>query len=112
MGKDTEKILEGTLIRYKLKLHGIPIYWKTRIDSWVPNQSFIDRQLTGPYRKWIHLHEFIPCQSGTLMLDEVEYEVPFGWLGQLVTEIWVKKDLEKIFDYRFVEADKLFNDLK
>lgn len=111
LGKDTPTIQEGTLIRYKLKLYGIPIYWKTRIDSWKPKESFIDRQLQGPYQRWVHLHEFFPCLGGTLMLDTVEYRVPFGWIGDIVSIFWVKKDLEKIFNYRLEQADKILGAL-
>ncbi|NBX75759.1 MAG: CDP-paratose 2-epimerase [Proteobacteria bacterium] len=109
LGKDTPCIQEGTLIRYKLKLYGFPIFWKTRIDSWEPQKSFIDRQLKGPYRQWIHLHEFQSCRGGTLMIDTVEYKVPFGILGELVTSLWVKRDLEKIFNYRLEQADRIFS---
>ncbi|MBT5019828.1 SRPBCC family protein [Planctomicrobium sp.] len=87
----------GALIDYKLKLHMIPIKWRTEISVWEPPVRFTDSQLKGPYKKWIHEHTFIEQDDGTLMIDRVEYDVP---LGRLAHSLAVRKDLEKIFAYR------------
>jgi len=41
---------EGALIEYRLRLHGIPVRWRTRIEEWEPGRRFVDAQLSGPYR--------------------------------------------------------------
>ena len=87
----------GALIDYKLKLRMIPIKWRTEITAWEPPLRFIDSQLKGPYKKWIHEHTFIEQDGGTLMIDCVEYDVPFGRIAHALA---VKGDLEKIFAYR------------
>ena len=87
----------GTLIDYKLRLHGVPIRWQTEISEWQPPRMFVDRQLRGPYRLWRHRHTFTERDGGTLVQDEVEYRVPGG---ALVHRWFVKPDLEKIFAYR------------
>lgn len=87
----------GTLIDYKLKLRLIPIRWRTEITAWEPPERFIDSQLKGPYKKWIHEHTFIEQDGGTLMIDCVEYDVP---LGRIAHALAVKRDLIKIFEYR------------
>ena len=87
----------GTLIDYRLKLHGIPIRWRTRIAAWEPPFRFIDEQLKGPYYRWHHEHLFEPVEGGTLCRDIVDYEVPGG---SLIHKYFVRKDLEKIFSYR------------
>ena len=48
----------GTLIEYRLRLHGIPVGWLTRIEEWEPGVRFVDMQLAGPYRLWHHTHAF------------------------------------------------------
>ena len=87
----------GALIDYQLKLHGIPIKWRTEIAAWEPPYRFVDQQLRGPYRKWHHEHFFQEHEGGTLMTDRVNYEV-LG--GSIVHSLFVKKDLERIFQYR------------
>ena len=92
---------EGTLIEYRLRLHGLPVSWLTRIEEWVPDERFVDMQLTGPYRLWHHTHEFRPHpEGGTLMTDTVRYALPLGPLGALAHRVLVRRDLERIFAFR------------
>jgi ligand-binding SRPBCC domain-containing protein len=90
----------GTLIEYRLKLHGVPLKWLTRIDEWVPGVRFVDSQLHGPYALWHHTHEFVPHVDGTLMRDTVRYALPFGPLGEIARRAFVTRDLARIFDFR------------
>lgn len=90
----------GALIEYRLRLHGIPIRWRTRIATWEPVVRFEDVQLRGPYRVWHHTHTFEPDGDGTLMRDVVRYALPLGPLGELAHALLVRRDLERIFDYR------------
>ena len=66
---------EGTLIAYRLRLHGVPLWWLTRIAAWDPPHGFVDEQLRGPYRLWRHRHTFEADGDGTLALDRVDYEL-------------------------------------
>lgn len=94
-------LAEGALIRYTLRLHGIPLHWKTRIEDWHPGVSFVDVQLAGPYKLWHHTHEFETAADGeTIIRDTVRYKVPLGPIGELARRALVKPDTEKIFDYR------------
>ncbi|MFN8370306.1 MAG: TIGR01777 family oxidoreductase [Bacteriovoracaceae bacterium] len=108
LGKSTDTIRSGTIIDYKLHLHGIPINWKTKIDSFIENEQFVDEQIKGPYQKWHHTHTFIPLKSGTLMIDEVTYKLPMGILGKIVAHPFVKKDVETIFKFRTEVIKQLF----
>ena len=106
----TNKIFEGMIIDYTVSpLLGIPLKWKTRITSVIPNKSFTDFQEKGPYKLWNHHHEFIPNEKGVFMIDKVDYELPFGLLGNIAHALFVKKKLEKIFKYRFDVLENLFN---
>jgi len=96
----TPQIEQNSLIDYKLKIHGIPIHWQTKIEEWNPPEKFVDFQLKGPYRHWRHLHQFASLGKGTLMKDQVVYRLPAGWLGQITAGSFVLKDIEKIFAYR------------
>jgi ligand-binding SRPBCC domain-containing protein len=87
----------GALIDYSLKLRGLPIRWRTEISAWDPPFSFVDRQLKGPYRRWIHTHTFEEVYGGTRVIDEVDYAAPGGWL---VDRLFVRKEVRRIFGYR------------
>ena len=101
----------GTSIDYQLRLYGIPIRWRTRIETFERGASFTDVQLHGPYRQWIHRHEFLDMDgAGTQMRDTVDYQLPFGPLGVLVRRMFVRASLDRIFDYRRQVVSQLFGD--
>ena len=104
----TESISAGTVIRYRLRLHGIPFHWRTDICAWSPPHRFVDEQTKGPYRQWRHTHRFEAQGSRTKMIDEVQYSLPFGVLGRIVHALKVRGDVNRIFDYRRLQIDKLF----
>jgi ligand-binding SRPBCC domain-containing protein len=93
----------GTLIQYRLRLHGIPVNWLTSIQAWEPPHRFVDVQVRGPYALWHHTHEFEEIGSPparTLMRDTVRYAVSFGALGEIAARAFVRRDLAAIFDFR------------
>lgn len=91
----------GALIDYRLSLHGVGFRWRTRIELWEPGVRFVDVQLSGPYRRWIHAHAFEDAPGGgTRVSDRVEYELPLGPLGGLAHAVFVRRALARIFDYR------------
>jgi ligand-binding SRPBCC domain-containing protein len=91
----------GTLIEYKLSVHGAPMRWVSEIESWVENTSFVDRQVKGPYELWHHTHEFVDLGgSATLVRDRVRYSLPFGPLGEVAHMLFVQRDLDNVFAHR------------
>ncbi|WP_316836732.1 SRPBCC family protein [Pedobacter nutrimenti] len=104
------EIYKGMIIDYSVKpLLGIPLKWQTQITEVDYQKSFIDFQKKGPYKLWRHHHEFIPNQKGVLMIDTVEYELPFGFIGKIMHRLIAKKKLKNIFDYRNEVLEGLFN---
>jgi ligand-binding SRPBCC domain-containing protein len=87
----------GTLIDYQLRVRGFPVRWRRKITAWKPPVRFVDEQLRGPYRLWVHAHKFEQHKSGTLMRDHVRYAVPFDFL---VHKFFVGRDIASIFAYR------------
>lgn len=91
----------GTLLDYRLRLHGVPIRWRTRIETWDPPAGFVDTQVKGPYALWEHTHRFEEDGDGaTVIHDRVRYEIPLGPLGAIAHRLFVRRDLERIFDFR------------
>jgi len=87
----------GTLIDYRLRFRGFPLRWRSEITAWDPPHRFADAQVKGPYRRWIHEHTFVAHDGGTLAGDRVQYAV---WGGALANALVVRRDVERIFDYR------------
>ncbi len=100
-------IRQGTLIDYRLKLHGIPMAWRTEISVWEPPFRFVDMQLRGPYSQWIHTHTFSEHEPGkTLIEDEVRYRLPFEPFGDII-HFLIRGQLNHIFDFRQEAVGKL-----
>ena len=97
----------GTRIEYKLSMHGLPMHWISEITEFVVNERFADSQISGPYKKWYHVHRFISKDEGTLLQDEVQFILPMGFLGKLALPL-VKRDLTKIFNHRQKIIENLF----
>ena len=103
-----EQIRAGSLIRYRLRVHKIPVRWTTQIVEWDPPRRFVDVQLKGPYKLWRHQHTFTADRGGTTISDHVDYLLPMGPLGQIVHALLVRKDVQQIFDFRRRKMQDLF----
>ncbi len=103
------RMRSGLVIDYRLRpLAGIPIGWQTLIDAYDPPNGFHDVQTKGPYRSWQHRHSFEATAGGTLVRDEVTYELPLGPLGDLVHRFIVRGELAAIFRHRSRVIDSVF----
>ena len=104
------KMYSGQLIEYYVRpLLGIKLHWVTEITYVQELQFFVDEQRFGPYKFWHHKHFLKQVDGGVEMFDLVHYQLPMGLLGKLGNELFVKKQLQQVFDYRFKVVDKLFN---
>lgn len=104
----TPAIQQGTRITYRVRWLGLPLRWVTLIEAWEPPLRFVDVALVSPYCLWHHEHRFEPLPEGVLMHDTVQYRLPFGPAGDLIHRLMIRRQLEKIFDYRARVAAVLF----
>jgi ligand-binding SRPBCC domain-containing protein len=100
------ELRRGAIIDYRLRLHGIPVRWRTEITAWEPPNRFVDEQRRGPYRLWVHEHRFTTKDGGTNISDVVRYAPPGGWI---VDWLFVRRDVERIFDFRREKLQELFS---
>jgi ligand-binding SRPBCC domain-containing protein len=101
---------EGTTIDYRLRLWGMPVTWRTLISRWDPPHVFVDEQVRGPYRIWIHTHRFVPDEgdvSSTWIHDEVRYRLPLDPLSRIALPV-IRRQLDRIFDYRGLVTSREF----
>lgn len=110
--ESAEKIYPGQIIEYTVKpLLGIPMYWMTEITQVKELEYFIDEQRVGPYNMWHHQHFFKAIEGGVEMNDIVHYRLPFGPLGPIAHALFVKRQLNHIFDYRKKVLEERFGKL-
>ena len=102
----------GFVMDYRLRLFGVPLNWRSRIETFDPPHRFSDVQLRGPYRRWHHVHQFTAVAGGTQMVDQVNYELPCGLLGPVAQGLFVRSMLNRIFDYRRDRVAALFSQPK
>jgi ligand-binding SRPBCC domain-containing protein len=104
-----EEMYPGLLIEYRISpLPGVWLRWLTEIRHIRDRSYFVDEQRAGPYRLWYHEHHFEAVPGGVRMTDRVTYDVgwgPFGWLAE---KLWVRRQLEHIFDYRARKVAAVF----
>jgi len=104
-----EKMYSGQIITYKVSpFKGFRINWITEITHVQEGWYFVDEQRFGPYRFWHHKHFLSETEKGVKMTDEVSYKMPFGFLGEIINRLLVKRRLRKIFEYRQAVLPKQF----
>ena len=90
----------GARLRYRLRLFGVPIRWRTEIVEWTPPRGFVDRQRRGPFLLWEHAHRLRAVEGGTEIYDHVRYRLFLGPLGDVIRRVLVRGWVEGIFDHR------------
>jgi ligand-binding SRPBCC domain-containing protein len=104
----SEKMYAGQIIRYKLfALPFLPITWTTEITHVQNHLYFVDEQRFGPYTMWHHQHKFRLVPEGVEMIDEVNYALPLGFIGRITHWLFVRRQLNVIFDYRYKVLEEL-----
>lgn len=96
-----EKMYPGMIIAYKVSpFLGLKMTWVTEITHIREKAYFVDEQRVGPYSIWHHEHQIKSIDGGVLMTDIVSYKPPMGILGSIANELFIRKQLKTIFDFR------------
>lgn len=110
---ENTKLFEGMRIAYYVSpLFKIPVFWETEILKVEEQHQFIDIQLRGPFKSWQHTHTFMKIGDEVKMIDEIEYELPFGFIGDLFHKPIVLRNLKSLFEYRRDICSEIFKTVK
>lgn len=106
---EADQMYAGQIFTYKIRpFLNIPLEWVTEITHVQAPNYFIDEQRFGPYKFWWHEHRFNPIPKGVEMIDLVYYKLPYGFLGELLHRLKIKRDIQSIFAFRAEKLEKLF----
>jgi len=110
VGEPPAELGVDSMLDYRIRLYGVPVGWRARIDVWEPPDRFVDVQVSGPYAYWHHTHSFKedPAGTGTIMDDEVDYAMPLGPIGEIARMFFVGPSLRRIFAYRKARVGEIF----
>ena len=95
----------GMVMDHRLRIHGFSLRWRSKITDWDPPERFVDEQIRGPYRLWIHEHRFEERDGGTVVHDHVRYAVPLDFF---IHQLFIRPDIERIFAYREKKLREIF----
>jgi ligand-binding SRPBCC domain-containing protein len=101
----------GAMTEFQLQILFVPIRWVARHVESDPPHFFCDRQIDGPMTSWLHRHEFIAQGEDTHLIDTIDYEIPGGWLAELLLGYWVNARLRDMFRYRHQVTQAMCEDI-
>lgn len=103
-----DSILPGTRVVILMKMGPIPMRWTAEHVEYERGRLFSDRQVSGPFQSWLHRHLFFDDGAGgTILRDEIDYEPPGGAIGRTLAGSFIRRKLEKMFDYRHEMTRKI-----
>ncbi len=106
-GVTTGLISLGEDVTWRAWHFGVPLRMTSRITAMEVPGVFVDEQVKGPFRRFRHVHEFAEYTDGTVMIDRIEFEAPFGPLGRLAEKLVLGRYLQNLIESRnrFLIAD-------
>jgi ligand-binding SRPBCC domain-containing protein len=91
----------GSRLTVRTRRWGMKQRSVTEVIAFEPNVLFVEEQKEGAFRQWLYTHRFeATADGGTRVLDEIDYELPGGMLGLLLTPAVVERELTAFFRYR------------
>ncbi|MCA8996719.1 MAG: hypothetical protein KDA80_07035 [Planctomycetaceae bacterium] len=91
---------QGAQIDFQIVSFG-QVFKSTHLISEMAEPTLlIEQQVTGPMKAWRHRHEYVANGQGVIKRDIVDFQLPGGILGMLLSESKVIDHLEDGFFYR------------
>jgi len=71
-------------------------FFTSKITEMKPFEKFTDKMIKGDFISFFHEHFFKPAENGTIIIDIINFETPYGFLGKLVNQFFLNSYLEKL----------------
>lgn len=91
---------EGSTVTWRARHFGIPFRLRSVVFSIDAPHGFRDRQISGPFAAFLHVHTFAEHPRGTLMRDVVTFRSPFGPIGRVVDRLFMRTYMRGVIDER------------
>ena len=109
---DLRSVYQGQIIQYIVRpIMNIPLKWVTEITHVVHEKYFVDEQRFGPYSLWHHKHFIKEIENGIEMEDVIHYKIPGGIFGEFLNSLFIRNQLNEIFEYRKNKLIEIFGEI-
>ena len=90
----------GESVTWQATHFKIPFKMTSKIVEMDPPNCFVDEQTKGPFKRFRHIHLFKSADNGTLMVDEIDFDSPAGFIGRIVDHAVLGDYMEKLIRQR------------
>ena len=109
MSRYKEEAVSG--VRFGLIEKEETVTWKSRhffknrllrvkITEMKKKEMFTDEQIEGDFKTLRHEHYFKPCDNGTIMIDIMHFEAPYGMFGRMLNTVYLTKYMRRLLEQR------------
>lgn len=99
-GVTSGEIGPGETVTWSARHFWIWFRLKSRITDYERPSRFTDEQISGPFRRWRHEHEFQETVQGTCMIDRIDFDAPFGFVGRAVEKLILARYMQRLIERR------------
>lgn len=99
-GRSSGLIDEGEHVAWRGRHFGVSFTLMSRITEFDRPRRFVDESIAGPFRRLRHEHRFTPHAEGTLAVDDIEFQAPFGIIGRLVERAVLERYMRELIAAR------------
>ena len=96
----------GDVVTFHQRQFGVPFSLTAEVTEFDRPRRFADEQRSGVFDSLVHEHTFEAVDGGTVMVDDVTFEMPLGPLGR-VGEPIARRRLARLIDYHATELTRL-----
>lgn len=104
-----ERLSLGAKMHFKVQAYGVVREAVHEVTDFTPSTRFIEQQVSGPMKHWVHEHVFEETAGGVVVVDRIHFEPPSGVAGLLINKNRILDNLEEGFDYRHGRLEELLS---